>query len=69
MQAPITEPGIASEYFTNGRPTTKAEQKRIDTQMKKFLETHPNHSFWKDHPEYVEKYLDEIDLSELDLNK
>ena len=50
------------------RPNTKAEQKIIDARMKKFLEDHPNFTFWKDHPEYVDKYLSEIDLKELGFN-
>lgn len=52
-----------------GKPNTKAQQKVIDAQMKEFLETNPNHSFFDDNPQYKEKYLKEIDLSELDLDK
>lgn len=53
--------------FVGRRPNTKFEQRKIDAQMKAFLESNPNHSFWKDHPEYLEKYLNDVDLSELNL--
>jgi hypothetical protein len=62
-------PPDSPEAATTGRPLNKFEQRKVDAQMKRFLEEYPNIGFWKDHPEYVDKYLDDIDLSELDLDK
>lgn len=51
------------------RPNTKFEQMQIDRQMKEFLESNPDHSFFADNPIYKEKYLKQIDLSEIGFDK
>lgn len=54
-----------SQYWDGPKPTP-AQQRLIDKQMDEFLEKMPNAGFFEQHPEYVDKYIDKIDLSELD---
>lgn len=54
-----------SKYWDGPKPTP-AQQRLIDKQMDAFLEKMPNAGFFEQHPEYVDKYIDKIDLSELD---
>lgn len=53
-----------SIYYDGPKPTG-AQQRLIDKQMDRFLESQPNAGFFEQYPEYVDKYLDKIDLSEL----
>lgn len=54
-----------SKYWDGPKPTP-AQQRLIDKQMDNFLEAMPNAGFFEQYPEYVDKYIDKIDLSELD---
>jgi hypothetical protein len=47
-------------------PVTPAEQKIIDRLMDELIEEFPNGYLASKNPEYVENYLNRIDLSELD---
>lgn len=61
--SPINQP--EESIFADGPKITQAKQKMIDMQMDRFLEQNPNIGFFREHPEYVERYLERIDLSEL----
>lgn len=62
--SPINEPD--ESRFADGPKITPAKQKMIDKQMDRFLEQNPNIGFFREYPEYVNQYLERIDLSELD---
>lgn len=46
-------------------PITKAEAEQNEQIMFWFIERHPNSKFFSDHPEYVDKYLAQVDISEI----
>lgn len=52
--------------FADGPKITPAKQRIIDKQMERFLEENPNLGFFQENPHYVDRYLEKIDLSELD---
>lgn len=50
----------------DGTPYTPEQQKQVDATMKSFIEQMPEAGFFKQHPEYLDRYISQIDLSELD---
>ena len=47
------------------KPLTRAEIEFNEKLMFEYLEAHPDSPFWDSHPEYKEKYLSKIDLTDL----
>lgn len=58
------QPGDTKPY---SKPLSRSDREINKRIMTDFLEKHPNSQFWTDHPEYMDEYLNDIDLSELGL--
>lgn len=47
------------------KPLSKSEMEFNKKIMFQYLEKQPDSKFWENHPEYVDMYLEQIDISEI----